>query len=380
MPADAYFGKEDLNRVSFLRTDEKFIKETLCFKNTVFIPFVQGDALCTKLDDKKGVTLTTTTLDEASDNFQKLIHDYVEVINTPDSRAVKTHISLTFLGLDTRDNNNIATADNLFIHEHSNMEYKGIPYYAINFYEKDNDYQNYSKLEFMDVFLLDNYTASLFSHAKMYIDWLIKLQFCTGCGHYVYPVEGGTKIHCANPDKSIHCIVRDSRVNNICFPRTDPTAIVIMVNESYDKICLVRSKRRIDDTHILYSNVAGFMEPGETIENACVREIWEETGIHCTSEDIKLIQSQPWPYPVNLMIGCLAIVKFNNSNEIVNLNHDPELLDAQWFNTTDIITALDNEQEGFFIPFLDNLYIPGKQAIAYNLLEYVINKYKSLGT
>ncbi|SMN19011.1 similar to Saccharomyces cerevisiae YGL067W NPY1 NADH diphosphatase (pyrophosphatase), hydrolyzes the pyrophosphate linkage in NADH and related nucleotides [Maudiozyma saulgeensis] len=372
-----YFGENDLNRVSFLRTEEEFIRRTLACEHSVYVPFVKGSALCRKDGAKTSNSLLTITYGTATSAFQKVIDNYCTVLNKPESRISESHISLSFLGLKQDDK---ISNEHVLTYGRNDITYRGIPYYAIDFDEPPSDLKTLfpgdnTKLEFIDSCLMDNFHASLFSHAKMYIDWLRNTRFCTGCGYYTYPIEAGTKVSCGNKDVTIKCHVRDARVNNFCFPRTDPIAIVAIVDDAYEKICLVRTKRKIDDKHAFYSNVAGFMEPGETVENACVREIWEETGINCEPNDIEILASQPWPYPVNLMIGCVAKVKFNGSNEKVNLNHDPELLDAQWFQVSDLVTAVNTHKGGFFMPFVKNYYLPGNQAVAYNMLEYVAQQY-----
>lgn len=372
-----YFGENDLNRVSFLRTEEEFIRRTLACEHSVYVPFIKGNALCRNDGNPGSHSLLMVSYSSATPTFQKIIDNYSTVLNKPESRLSKTHISLSFLGLKQDDK---VSNVHVLTYGRNDITYRGIPYYAIDFDEPPSDLETLfrnegTKLEFIDSCLMTKFHASLFSHAKMYIDWLRNTRFCTGCGHFTYPVEAGTKVKCGNSDMSIKCHVRDARVNNFCFPRTDPIAIVAIVDESYEKICLVRSKRKIDDKHPFYSHVAGFMEPGETVENACVREIWEETGIDCESTDVEIIASQPWPYPVNLMMGCVAKVKFNGSNEKVNLNHDPELLDAQWFEISDLAIALKAHKGGFFVPFVKNYYLPGSQAVAHNMFEYVAQQY-----
>lgn len=374
-----YFGENDLNRVSFLRGEEEFIKRALACEHSIYIPFVKGNAIRRTDNTSKKTSLYTIAYGAATKPFQKIIDDYSTILNKPESRISETGISLSFLGL--RQDNKIAEAHTL-TYGRNNITYRGIPYFAINIEKENTDIKEllpgeYEDLSFIDSCLMSNFDASLFSHARMYIDWLRNTRFCTGCGHYVYPVEAGTKANCGNKDMSVKCHVRDARVNNFCFPRTDPIAIVAIVSEFYDKICLVRTKRKIDNKHAFYSNVAGFMEPGETVENACAREIWEETGIDCLPTDIEIVASQPWPYPVNLMIGCVAKIKFNGSNEKVNLNHDPELMDAQWFEVSDLVKSLEAHKGGFFMAFVNDYYLPGEQAVAYNLLKHVANRYTS---
>ena len=370
----SYFGDPDVNRVSFLRGDDAFLQKALAYPSSVFVPFVEGAALHTHSEDKS-THLVTTTLENAPEQLKQSIGKCAEVLNTPAGRISELEISLTFLGL----HQDVKLHANQLEYSRNGENYAGTPFFAINYLDAKDapEFAGATPLGFMDAFAISSHDAALFSHAKMYIDWLARTRHCTGCGHFVYPAEAGTKVVCGNPDKSIKCPVRDARVSNFCFPRTDPISIVACVDADLTKVCLARSKRQIDDKHAFYSCVAGFMEPGETVEAACVRELWEETGVQCLAQDVELLGSQPWPYPANLMIGCLARVHFDGSNESVSLNHDPELMDARWFDIKDLCTAIDEHTEGFFMPFAKDFYLPGAQAIAYDILKYVADLYKN---
>ena len=391
-----FFGKSFLNRVSYLRTDEKFLRQSLEFPHTVFVPFCKGEAFAISNDDDttRGPDLYTLTLNEGSQLFKKYVTEYASVLNKPEARAALTGVSLTFLGIDQSpeiDSVKLLVYTTRGASETNTMKtYSGQPYYAINFHKETQASLGFPRGSLTQMtrpvlMSLDNKSATLYSHAMMYIDWLSKQRFCPSCGHPIYTIHGGTKLQCSNTDPSVECSLRDMRLNNLCFPRTDPTIIVLMTNRSFDKVCLVRTKRRIDDVHVMYSNVAGFMEPGETVETACVREIWEETGVLCNEANVSILMTQPWPTPANLMIGCVAVVEFNGSNELVSFDNDDELLDAKWFDTRDVLVALDKYSElsedareslGFFVPFRDNIYLPGKVALAHYLLEHLVDEYK----
>ena len=104
----------------------------------------------------------------------------------------------------------------------------------------------------------------------------------------------------------------------------------------------------------VYSALAGFVEPGETIEEAVAREVFEEAGIRV--RDVAYLASQPWPFPSQLMIGCHAIA----SDGALVIDHD-ELEDARWFTRDEVICALDGGADGGFIA-------PPRFAIAHMLL------------
>lgn len=371
-----FFGCESLNRISFLRSDIEFIRATMNHSSTVFVVFVNGEAVLDK--DKNSILLThlkdDTKLDDA-------IRKLVPLMNTAGIRMVESGVNITFLGLMEPDKRSAdVVSDNLFIHKDI---YRGVPYYGIDIRPnsgtliKPEDVEHLLKMETvkrMSVFEMNNAIASLYSHAKMYLNWLGKFKYCPDCGSALYPVDGGTKLKCSNPDLTQYCEVRDLPVNNVCFPRTDPVVIIAITTRDFSKICLARNKRRIG-SNVMYSTIAGFMEPAETIEKACSREIWEETGVKCS--EVSLVCSQPWPYPVNLMIGCYGIVDFNGDNEIINLNHDDEIMDARWFDTKDISEAIDNYSGKGFVDFsMDKITFPGSTAIAHHLIKLICDKFK----
>ncbi|AJR96773.1 Npy1p [Saccharomyces cerevisiae YJM1248] len=373
--AVTFFGQHVLNRVSFLRCSKEFIKKSLNHDSTVFIPFIEGEAL---ISPENGDLVQLSNSGKSYKNIlSAIIPLYTTLLNTTRSRSDESGINVTFLGL-------LEGTDSAFNFEWSNISYKGTPYFGLDIRVTEStlfkkvDFEpifSYPKVTRDHIFKQTNEDASLYSQGKMYLDWLAKYKFCPGCGSPLFPVEAGTKLQCSNENRNVYCNVRDARINNVCFPRTDPTVIIALTNSDYSKCCLARSKKRYGD-FVLYSTIAGFMEPSETIEEACIREIWEETGISCKNIDI--VRSQPWPYPCSLMIGCLGIVQFNSKNEVINLNHDDELLDAQWFDTTEIIQALDKYAGGYRVPFKNDINLPGSTTIAFQLINHVCENYKNL--
>ncbi|MBV8791231.1 MAG: NAD(+) diphosphatase [Pseudolabrys sp.] len=153
------------------------------------------------------------------------------------------------------------------------------------------------------------------AEAKAMLHWHARHRFCANCGTATAPKDCGWKRVCPNC-KAEH------------FPRTDP--VVIMLAVDGDKCVLGRSPRFVPS---MWSCLAGFIEPGESFEDAVRRETREEAGIVCGR--VKYFASQPWPFPMSLMIGCYAEAK---SRDVV-IDRD-ELEDARWFSRDEIASML----------------------------------------
>jgi NAD+ diphosphatase len=149
--------------------------------------------------------------------------------------------------------------------------------------------------------------ANLVAHARALVLWHGTTLYCGKCGSASTPEAGGNTRRCCNPDCSQEI-----------FPRTDP-AIIVLVADS-DR-CLLG--RQADWPNGRYSTIAGFVEPGESLEDAVRREVYEETNIRVGT--VHYHSSQPWPFPSALMLGFVA----EATSDDINLN-DGELEDARW--------------------------------------------------
>jgi NAD+ diphosphatase len=175
------------------------------------------------------------------------------------------------------------------------------------------------------------------AEAKALLNWHMRHRFCPSCGTSTVLVHGGWRRDCPSC-KTEH------------FPRTDP--VVIMLPIAGSSCVLGRSYRFARG---MWSCLAGFMEPGETIEEAVRRETLEEAGIVCGR--INYFASQPWPFPSSLMIGCHAEAV---SREIVI--DRSELDDARWFEREEVVKMLSRgHPEGFTTP--------PEVAIAYHIIR-----------
>ncbi|MBD2745258.1 NAD(+) diphosphatase [Microvirga sp. BT688] len=161
--------------------------------------------------------------------------------------------------------------------------------------------------------------------AKSMLDWHRRHRFCANCGAPTQAAQAGFRRDCAA------CGAQH-------FPRTDP--VVIMLVTRGDK-CLMGRQPRFPEK--MYSCLAGFLEPGETIEDAVRRETFEEAGIRVGA--VRYLASQPWPFPSNVMIGCIG----EALNDDIAFDGE-ELEDARWFTKDDIRRMLEGAHEEFLAP------------------------------
>lgn len=186
---------------------------------------------------------------------------------------------------------------------------------------------------------LDQTMASIGVLARGLCYWHKTHTFCGRCGHQNHPVEGGHARQCNNPN----CM-------HITFPRTDP-AVIMLVTHTFDdgvERCLLG--RQDTWPQGVYSTLAGFVDPGESLEQAVEREVLEESGVKVT--DVEYIASQPWPFPSSLMLGFIAKATTTD----ISVEQD-ELEDAKWFSRDDLnqFAQWGDEGEGFKLTRPDSI-------------------------
>ncbi len=182
----------------------------------------------------------------------------------------------------------------------------------------------------------------LLAEGKSLASWHRRHRFCANCGSPTGLSQGGWRRNC------LSCGAQH-------FPRTDPVVIMLVVD---GENCLLG--RQPQFTTGVYSALAGFVEPGETIEDAVRREIAEEAGISVGA--VSYIASQPWPFPSTLMIGCFAQAL---TTEIAP--DEDELEDCRWFGPDEARQLLDETHP-------DGLTAPRPLAIAHNLLKHFLEQ------
>ncbi len=173
--------------------------------------------------------------------------------------------------------------------------------------------------------------------AKSLLYWHQRHRFCSNCGAPSRLAAGGWRRECDS------CGAQH-------FPRTDP--VVIMLAVRGDACLLGRQARFLAG---MYSCLAGFVEPGETIEDAVRRETHEEAGIRLGR--VGYLCSQPWPFPASLMIGCVGVAL----DGMLVIDRQ-ELEDARWFSRAEAALMLEGRHP-------DGLFCPPKMAIAHHLMR-----------
>ncbi|MCK9543408.1 MAG: NAD(+) diphosphatase, partial [Novosphingobium sp.] len=180
--------------------------------------------------------------------------------------------------------------------------------------------------------------------ARSLVDWHARHRFCARCGGGTVLAKGGWQRNCTREG-----------CGGEHFPRVDPVTIMLV---EHDGALLLGRQPRFPPHR--YSALAGFVEPGESIEEAVMREVREETAV--VTRDVTYVASQPWPFPSSLMIGCHA---FADARDITL--DETELDDARWFSREDVADALDaagHDEPG------RAFHAPPRHAIAHHLLRW----------
>jgi NAD+ diphosphatase len=185
---------------------------------------------------------------------------------------------------------------------------------------------------------VDEREAALVVHAVGIAEWLFATRHCPRCGERLEAAQLGHVLRCPQGHEE--------------FPRTDPAVIMVVVSgDAPDDRCLLGRHPAWPPSR--YSTLAGFVEPGESIEQAVRREVLEESGIRVGEVDY--FGSQPWPLPRSLMIGCVALA------ETTEVSVDGvEIEDARWFTRA----QMKAEAEA------GTLVLPGGVSISRSLVEH----------
>jgi NAD+ diphosphatase len=184
--------------------------------------------------------------------------------------------------------------------------------------------------------LLPEEEAGLLSYARAMVSWRRRHRFCGSCGAGTSSAKNGHVLVCTNPT-----------CRHEQFPRIDP-AIIVLVSDGERALLGRQASWPVGR----YSTIAGFVEPGEALEDAVSREVLEETGIEVGA--IEYHSSQPWPFPSSLMLGFTA--RAMGTNIVLR---DQELEDARWFSRADVMSGRP--------------LVPPSVSISFRLIEHWFN-------
>jgi NAD+ diphosphatase len=291
------FSTNFLDRVSVKRNDENWIN--IHFKNASarIIPVWDSRNFCMPPPNQGPIFLT-----------QNDLHDYPNVIESSVLLGISAQKTYFAVGIDSLE-------------------------YASTLCDKKNG----KFLHLKQVAPLFSYQDSaLLALARFMIIWHSKTRFCGKCGNPTRNAQAGNLRVCANDE-----------CGQNYFPSMDPAIIVLVASGEY---CLLGRQQVWPEG--MYSTIAGFVEPGESIEDAVVREVEEESGIRVVEMEYQ--SSQPWLFPSSLMMGFTAKAKSNK----ITIDRN-ELQDARWFSREEI---RDNLSKGL-------MRLPSKASIAHDLIR-----------
>lgn len=179
---------------------------------------------------------------------------------------------------------------------------------------------------------LPPHEAGLLAYARAMLHWRDRHRFCGRCGAAMQSMQAGHVQQCSNPS----CGIQE-------FPRIDP-AIIVLITDG-ERALLGRQASWPPGR---YSTIAGFVEPGESLEDAVAREVLEETGVEV--ESVEYHSSQPWPFPSSLMLGFVAHARTKEIRPA-----DAELEDARWLTREQIAAG--------------EIRMPFQHSISFRLIE-----------
>ncbi len=183
---------------------------------------------------------------------------------------------------------------------------------------------------------LPAFESGLFAYARALTHWQARARWCGACGSALQLEWAGHRARCPNPACGLEH-----------YPRTDPAIIVIV---TWRDACLLG--RQPSWPAGRWSTLAGFVEPGETLEDAVRREVSEEAGVQVVDCDYH--SSQPWPFPASLMLG------FTARADDPAIRVGAELSEARWFEVDEFVHGLQSRE----------VALPPKVSVSYRLIEH----------
>uniref|UniRef100_A0A7M4ED89 NAD-capped RNA hydrolase NUDT12 n=2 Tax=Crocodylus porosus TaxID=8502 RepID=A0A7M4ED89_CROPO len=343
-----YFSRTLLDRRSDKRTDYKWLSKKQSHPTTVYILFSKLSPLVTLAGEEDSTQQPEVRL-------CKLCHKDVKEYMTEE-------VILIFLGVELQRNKDLLATHNGGVLKEV-KEDGLVAWFAVSI---DSISAEQFKQKHQDCYFLHppmpallqlpEKEAGVVAQARSILAWHSRYQFCPTCGSTTKTEEGGYKKTCLkNGCPSLQ------GVHNTSYPRVDPVVIMQVIHPDENQ-CLLGRKSTFPPG--MFTCLAGFVEPGETIEDAVRREVEEESGVKVGH--VQYVSCQPWPMPSSLMIGCLAVAV---STEIkVDKN---EIEDARWFTREQVVEVLiKGNQRSFFVP--------PSRAIAHQLIKHWIGMNSNL--
>lgn len=332
---NAYFSNGPLTRLSFLRSNNALLHKASTAPSTRYLTF---DNLNPLSKDRELVFVG--------------YKDVEPIIGTPYEKDEKTLVAefdpaiprpaLVFLGMNLEGSDAVELS-----------KYHGTPYFALDVTASAEASDDFKKKQAAlgnehtptQVNLkLSQPASAIYSQARSLLDWNERNLFCSSCGGRTMSTNGGAKVICPPHDAGRPrraCRTRTG-LHNQAFPRTDPTVIIAPLSTDASRVLLGRNKRWPEN---YWSCLSGFVEPGESIEQAVRRETYEEAGLGIGR--VQIHSTQPWPYPSSLLIGTMA--QCEPGREEISYP-ETELEQAKWFELEEIEHALENGANAMWEP------------------------------
>ncbi|GAA6012636.1 hypothetical protein JCM11491_005463 [Sporobolomyces phaffii] len=373
-----YYAGNPLNRLSYLRSSPAFLASALRSPKAQFIVLDSLQPLCEK---EHGATRRFVRLEwnQVQQYIGDADHVFAAVDGKDDAQVAKLAVigqpgdktvgdlshedarsyflnkpALVFLGVDERSAPESSKSlplskptDTSTLETHSPH---GVPYWAFDVSKlkefKAQLLDEKEGREFVELRagsqVIPNDEASIGAEARSLVDWNTRNKFCPGCSRPLRSVWAGWKRSCIPGEAADGAIegepacVSKKGVHNFNYPRTDPVVIMAVLSPDREKILLGRQRTW---PARFYSCLAGFIESGESLEEAVRREVYEEAGIEV--DQVGYHSSQPWPYPSSLMMGCWGIAKEGTS---IRTDLDNELEDARFFTKQQVLDVIKSSE------------------------------------
>ncbi|PBK82771.1 hypothetical protein ARMGADRAFT_1019389 [Armillaria gallica] len=380
-----FLGGSPLNRLSWLRSSQDFLNAIAGLPQTRWVLFNAGFPLVGQRDGVPYLAYLSTKEVKPILGSEPFFGQGKEIGTHLQADEVTTHTEaarhlnnpVVFLGLHENHNKTGALPSSDFADAQAAVKnIEGTAYFSLDvasldksseeleaFLQSTETASNGVILSFSEprsvMNKLDLFTSGVFAEARSMVDWNERNKFCPGCGSPLYSMWGGWKLACstllpwASKTNKKTCITAKG-LHNFTHPRSDPVVIMIAVDETGDRILLGRNKKFPGK---FYSALAGFVEPGESFEDAVLREMWEEAGVKVW--DVRYHSGQPWPYPASLMVGFYARA---DASAPIRVDLDNELEDAQWYDRSAILSIINHPDGTNLSPKTFNDEYDGKTA------------------